>query len=311
MSRTATAQGTTSYDEVARRSAAVVISSYSTSFGAACRLLSEPVRTHVRDVYALVRIADEMVDAPELGDDVRRRADLLDRLEEETRQGLGDGRSSNLVVHAFVTTARACGIDMDLVGPFFESMRTDLHRTEHDAESFERYVYGSAEVVGLMCLRAFLSDERGLAKLDRPADYDELAPGARRLGAAFQKVNFLRDLSDDYQDLGRSYFPGVTVESFSEREKNLLLDDIDRDLAAAAAVIPELPAAARTAVSTAHALFAQLSARLRRTPAAELLTGRVRVPHPVKLGLAARAWYGNHVPHRPRAAPELLSKGTT
>ena len=143
---------------MARRSAAVVISSYSTSFGAACRLLAEPVRTHVRDVYALVRVADEIVDAPELGADVRRRADLLERLEDETRQALVVGWSSNLVVHAFVTTARTCGIDMDLVGPFFDSMRTDLHRTEHDDATFDRYVYGSAEVVGLMCLRAFLSD---------------------------------------------------------------------------------------------------------------------------------------------------------
>lgn len=277
--------GTTSYDEVARRSAGVVISSYSTSFGAACRLLGEPVRTHVRDVYALVRVADEMVDALELGVDVRRRADLLDRLEEETRQGLADGLSSNLVVHAFVTTARTCGIGMELVGPFFESMRTDLHRTEHDDATFESYVYGSAEVVGLMCLRAFLLD-------GRPADYDELAPGARRLGAAFQKVNFLRDLCDDHDVLGRSYFPGLVIEQFDDRRRDVILADIDADLAAAAAVIPRLPDSSRRAVAAAHGLFSELSSRLAATPAEQIRRERVRVPNAVKARIVARALLG-------------------
>ena len=276
---------TPSYDEVARRSAAVVISSYSTSFAAACRLLGEPVRTHVRDVYALVRVADEMVDAPELGADVHRRADLLDRLEEETRRGLVDGLSSNLVVHAFVTTARTCAIGMELVGPFFESMRTDLHRTEHDAETFERYVYGSAEVVGLMCLRAFLTE-------GRPSDYDELAPGARRLGAAFQKVNFLRDLCDDHDVLGRSYFPGLVLEQFDDRHRDVILADIDADLAAAATVIPRLPDSSRRAVAAAHGLFAELSSRLAATPAEQIRRERVRVPNVVKARIVARALLG-------------------
>ena len=280
------AGSTTSYDEVARRSAAVVISSYSTSFGAACRLLGDPVRTHVRDIYALVRIADEMVDAPELGADVRRRAELLERLEEETRQALVDGRSSNLVVHAFATTARACGIDMDLVGPFFDSMRTDLHRTEHDEKTFERYVYGSAEVVGLMCLRAFLSDGRP------DATYAELAPGARRLGAAFQKVNFLRDLCEDHELLGRSYFPGLTLDRFDDHHRDVILADVDADLAAAAAVIPRLPPSSRRAVAAAHGLFAELSARLAATPAERIRRERVRVPTAVKARIVARALMG-------------------
>jgi phytoene synthase len=289
MSGTATAPATTSYDEVARRSAAVVISSYSTSFGAACRLLGEPVRTHVRDIYALVRVADEIVDAPELGADVRRRADLLDRLEDETRQALVMGWSSNLVVHAFVTTARTCGVDMDLVGPFFESMRTDLHRTEHDDATFDRYVYGSAEVVGLMCLRAFLSDGSGAG---HQAEYAELAPGAQRLGAAFQKVNFLRDLCEDHDVLGRTYFPGLVVEQFDDRRRDVILADIDADLAAAAAVIPRLPASSRRAVAAAHGLFAELSKRLAATPAARIREERVRVPAPVKARIVARALLG-------------------
>jgi 15-cis-phytoene synthase len=289
MSGTATTTATTSYDEVARRSAAVVISSHSTSFGAACRLLAEPVRTHVRDVYALVRIADEIVDAPELGADVRRRADLLERLEDETRQALVVGWSSNLVVHAFATTARTCGIDMDLVGPFFDSMRTDLHRTEHDDATFERYVYGSAEVVGLMCLRAFLSDGTATG---RQEEYAELAPGARRLGAAFQKVNFLRDLCEDHDVLGRTYFPGLVIEQFDDRHRDVILADIDADLAAAAAVIPRLPVSSRRAVAAAHGLFAALSSRLAATPAARIREERVRVPTPVKARIVARALLG-------------------
>lgn len=289
MSGTTTTAATTSYDEVARRSAAVVISSYSTSFGAACRLLAEPVRTHVRDVYALVRVADEIVDAPELGADVRRRADLLERLEDETRQALVVGWSSNLVVHAFITTARTCGIDMDLVGPFFDSMRTDLHRTEHDDATFDRYVYGSAEVVGLMCLRAFLSD--GSAG-GRQQEYAELAPAAQRLGAAFQKVNFLRDLCEDHDVLGRTYFPGLDIEQFDDRRRDVILADIDADLAAAAAVIPRLPASSRRAVAAAHGLFAELSSRLAATPAARIREERVRVPTPVKARIVARALLG-------------------
>jgi phytoene synthase len=271
------------YDRVANQSAAVVISGYSTSFGVACRLLAEPVRTHVRNVYALVRIADEMVDAPELGEDLQRRAQLLDRLEEDTRQGLADGRSSNLVVHAFVTTARTCGIGQDLVAPFFSSMRTDLHQLTHDARSFERYVYGSAEVVGLMCLRVFVTDPRARA------GYDELAPGARRLGAAFQKVNFLRDLAEDQDVLGRTYFPGFDPERFDDRQRDAILADLDADLRAAAAVLPLLPRSSRRAVTAAHALFAELARRLQVTPAEEIRRRRVRVPGPVKARVVAQA----------------------
>jgi phytoene/squalene synthetase len=174
---------------------------------------------------------------------------------------------------------------MDLVAPFFASMRTDLHVTEHDAASLERYVYGSAEVVGLMCLRAFLT-----APDAGPAGYDELAPGARRLGAAFQKVNFLRDLAEDHDDLGRTYFPGLRLDTFTDRERDLLLDDIEADLDAAARVIPQLPASSRRAVAAAHALFSELAGRLRATPAEQIRRERVSVPSGVKARLLARAF---------------------
>ncbi|AXH97025.1 phytoene/squalene synthase family protein [Ornithinimicrobium avium] len=272
---------TTSYDEVARASAAVVISHYSTSFGWATRLLHEPVRTHVRCVYALVRVADELVDDEGQPWDRDQRARLLDSLQEETHQALRAGGSANLVVHAFALTAAQHGIGRDLVDPFYDSMRADLTVQVHDRESLDGYVYGSAEVVGLMCLRVFVDG-------DEPR-YLELAPGARRLGAAFQKVNFLRDLHADQSELGRTYLPGVDLATFTDRERDLLLDDIDADLEAAAAVIGRLPASSRCAVHAAHGLFCALSTRLRTTPAARIAQERVRVPDLVKARILARS----------------------
>jgi phytoene synthase len=269
------------YDRVAEASAALVIRGYSTSFGVASRLLAEPVRTHVRNLYALVRIADEVVDSA--GFPEAERAGHLDRLEEETRRAMTSGRSTNLVVHAFGRTARTCGIGADLVTPFFASMRTDLSVTSHDPESLDSYVYGSAEVVGLMCLRAFLTDPAA------HASYDELAPGARRLGAAFQKVNFLRDLAEDHDVLGRTYFPGLTPSALTDRHRDVVLDDIDADLRAAALVIPRLPTSSRRAVAAAHALFAELAVRLRATPVERIRAERVSVPTSVKARLVARA----------------------
>jgi 15-cis-phytoene synthase len=270
------------YDAVAGKSAAVVIGSYSTSFGLACRLLREPVRSHVRNIYALVRIADEIVDSADLGFHVEHRRELLDRLQEDTHRALETGHSSNLVVHAFATTARAAGIAADLVDPFFEAMRTDLDVKGHDAASLERYIYGSAEVVGLMCLRVFLADA------NRLREYDELSVGARHLGAAFQKINFLRDLAEDRGLLGRTYFPGLVLDSFSDSQRDMILDDIDADLRLAAAAIPRLPLSSRRAVRAAHSLFEELARRLRAKPATDLRTERVRVPAPVKARLLVR-----------------------
>jgi 15-cis-phytoene synthase len=277
------------YTSVAERSASSVIAGYSTSFRAASRLLAPAVRRHVENIYALVRIADEIVDgaAEDARLDREAAAQTLDELERDTATALGRGYSANLVVHAFTATARLTGFGEELTAPFFASMRMDLTRAEHDAESFRRYVHGSAEVVGLMCLHAF---EHG-----RPVDAERTArleEGARRLGAALQKVNFLRDLAADYESLGRSYFPGVDVPSFTEADKRRILDDIDADLRVSAAVIPELPAGSRRAVALAQGIFAELAARLRRTPADRLLRSRVRVPDPVKLRIAAAAAAG-------------------
>ncbi|WP_169078898.1 phytoene/squalene synthase family protein [Microcella alkalica] len=277
------------YDSAADEVAGVVIRRYSTSFGLASRLLGPGIRQHVENIYALVRVADEIVDGgvAEAGLDQAAAGRYLDELEADTNQAMEQGYSANLVVHAFARTAREVGFGRELTEPFFHSMRMDLTDTEHDQASFDEYVYGSAEVVGLMCLRAFLQEAP-----PTPEQNERMVRGARALGAAFQKVNFLRDLSADFETLGRSYFPGVRVESFTEEEKHRLLDDIDDDLRMSAAVLPDLPASSRRAVALAQGLFAELAARLRRTPASELVRARVRVPDPVKLRIAASVLAG-------------------
>ncbi len=268
------------YDRTAEDAAAAVISRYSTSFALACRLLGPRPRPHVRNVYALVRVADEIVDGPaaDAGLSPALERDVLDALERETLEAIERGFSANLVVHAFARTARECGIGGDLIAPFFASMRTDIDTADHDAGSHDAYVYGSAEVVGLMCLQVFVNAG---APTPAPAD-PALVEGARRLGAAFQDVNFLRDLDDDAERLGRDYLSGAAADD----RRVEVLDRIDADLAAAARVIPALPRDCRRAVSTAHDLFAELSRRLRQSPPA---AGRVRVPDAVKAALAARA----------------------
>jgi phytoene synthase len=282
------APGTSLYDRLADQTASLVIRRYSTSFGMASRLLGAGIRQSVANIYALVRVADEIVDggAEDAGLDRKQAQAMLDAYEAETERALVEGYSADLVVHAFAHTARAAGFGAELTKPFFASMRADLSQTEHDAESFAAYVYGSAEVVGLMCLRVFVRDA------SRPytaGELDTLETGARALGAAFQKVNFLRDLAADHDKLGRSYFPGIDVTRLTEDEKNTLLDDIDADLARAAATLPLLPGSSRRAVALAHGLFAELSRRLRRTPADVLIRTRVRVPDPVKLRIALGA----------------------
>jgi phytoene synthase len=286
------------YDTVADETASGVIRRYSTSFGLASRLLGPDVRQHVENVYALVRVADEIVDGPaaEAGLDAESAARCLDEFEAETERAVETGFSANLVVHAFARTARTAGFGSELTRPFFASMRADLSAREHDAESFDRYVHGSAEVVGLMCLRAFL-----LGHAFPATTVAELDEGARRLGAAFQKVNFLRDLAADFEQLGRSYFPGVDVGSFDEATKARLVADIDDDLRVAGDIIPVLPGSSRRAVALAHGLFAELNRRLEATPASSLIRARVRVPDPVKvrIALAAAAGRTTRIPDRP------------
>jgi phytoene synthase len=274
------------YLEAAERSSAEVIDTYSTSFGWASKLLGASEQQPVRNIYALVRVADEIVDgaAAEANDNP---AKLLDELEAETYRALASGFSTNLVVHAFAHTAREAGIKRDIIEPFFHSMRMDLTEREHDQKSFDTYVYGSAEVVGLMCLKVFMVD-RDYTKEERVT----LIAGARALGAAFQKVNFLRDLAADFKKLGRSYFPGVNVASFDGDTQIRLIEDIENDLATSAKTLPLLPAGSRKAVAAAQMFFEALNERIRNTPAEVLIETRISVPNSQKLVILAKALLG-------------------
>ncbi|WP_437583716.1 phytoene/squalene synthase family protein [Paramicrobacterium sp. CJ85] len=282
------------YTRCARSSSARVIDQYSTSFGLATRMFDRSTREHIRAVYGLVRVADEIVDgaAAEAGLSRGEQQAVLDALEREVESAIGGGYSANLVVHAFTQTARDAGIDRSLTAPFFASMRRDLDPAPLSRDDVDTYIYGSAEVVGLMCLRVFLMRD---AISDECRD--RLEVGARHLGAAFQKINFLRDLAEDWNALGRNYFPGIDPTALTEDEKCALLDDIDQDLDVARTAIGELPRHCRVAVSAAHAFFSALSAHVRSTPASDIMTTRVRVPTMqkaaillrVRLGIGARA----------------------
>ncbi|WP_104082161.1 phytoene/squalene synthase family protein [Cryobacterium sp. Y11] len=277
------------YGRAALASSTTIIGHYSTSFGLAARLLEARVRTPVRTIYALVRIADEIVDgaATEAGLSVDEQRELLDGLERETELAIVRGYSTNLVVHAFAGTARQAGIDSTLTRPFFAAMRRDLDPAPFSAQGVAEYIYGSAEVIGLMCLRCFVQQ--------RPPNAGQLIVlenGARHLGAAFQKINFLRDLSADSEVLGRNYFPGIDPLTLTQAQQHEILDDIDTDLAIARAVLPLLPPGCRRAVAAAQGLFTRLSTRLRSTQTDQLLHARVRVPNGEKLVIAFTATFG-------------------
>lgn len=279
------------YTLAAEASSKEVIYSYSTSFGLATRLLSKTHRRHIENIYALVRVADEIVDgsaaqAAEIEPEIDPAAEL-NQFEAETYRAMLQGFSTNLVIHAFACTAREIGIGKDLVTPFFASMRADLTDTEHDQESFENYVYGSAEVVGLMCLASFV---RGQNYSD--SEKLQLVKGARALGAAFQKVNFLRDLSADFKRLGRSYFPGVNVSNFDQDTKHTLVEDIRKDLAESAKSLPLLPPDARRAVTAAQLLFTELNEKIGTTEASKLINTRISVSNIRKIALLLQAIMG-------------------
>ncbi|GAA1824515.1 phytoene/squalene synthase family protein [Nesterenkonia flava] len=279
------------FSRAAESAASDVIEEYSTSFGLATRLLGSRHRQHVRNIYAMVRVADEIVDGvtSQAGLDAAGQRAALESYVLQTHAAMHCGYSSDLVLHAFAGTARASGIGTELTGPFFEAMRADLReagscsgevRTLSDAEH-QRYVYGSAEVVGLMCLRVFLRNEHRT-----PEQLRRLERGACALGAAFQNVNFLRDLAEDTQHLHRSY---LTTESrLTGARKAAWVATIREQLTEARDSTALLPRDARTAVRTALVLFETLNEKIARTTVEELYTRRVRVSDPAKGLLAAR-----------------------
>jgi phytoene/squalene synthetase len=279
------------YTLAAERSSNAVIASYSTSFGVATKLLAPEIRQHVRNIYALVRVADEIVDGAaaeaRVGGGNVEPSVALDVLEAEIYKTLRSHFSTNLVVHAFAKTANETGFARGIIEPFFVSMRMDLWPRKHSPESFSKYVYGSAEVVGLMCLHAFIKESDFSLE-----DYKSITRSARALGAAFQKVNFLRDLSADFEKLGRSYFPDVNPATFNETQKAALLADIRADLKISSQSLKFLPVSSRKAVSAAQMLFTELANRIEKTPAEQMLRARISVPNSTKLFIVLKALIG-------------------
>ena len=279
------------YTLAAERSSNAVIDSYSTSFGVATRLLAPEIRQHVRNIYALVRVADEIVDGAateaRVGGGNVEPSVALDTLENEIYKTLRSQFSTNLVVHAFAKTANETDFSRGIIEPFFASMRMDLWPRKHTPESFQKYVYGSAEVVGLMCLHAFIKESDFSLQ-----DYTKIVRSAKALGAAFQKVNFLRDLSADFEKLGRSYFPDVNPANFNESQKTALLADIRADLKTSSQSLKFLPTSSRKAVSAAQMLFTELADRIEKTPAEQMLKARISVPNITKFFIVLKALVG-------------------
>lgn len=251
---------------------------YSTSFSLSSRLFDRTIRQHIYAIYGLVRIADEIVDTY-VGED--RQVQLRD-LQHEVARAQEVGYSANPLVHAFAQTARIYGIADDIIAPFFASMNTDVSQKTFTQNEYETYIYGSAEVIGLMCLRVFVAG--------RDSQYEALKDGARALGAAYQKVNFLRDMNADFETRGRVYFPGIQFETLSEEQKQTIVADIERDFTAAQSSLHRLPVGARRAVRASYYYYSALLRALQRTPAQELCDRRVRIANWRKLLLLLKAW---------------------
>lgn len=271
------------YTAMSRRCAWQVITAYSSSFTLAARLLAPATRPHVAAIYALARVGDEIVDGAGAHAGPGAPAQQLAAYQAQVDTALAEGFSTDPVVHAFATTARQFGIGADLVDPFFASMAMDLDDDlrEHTPETLSRYIYGSAEVIGEMCLRTFAGGAI--------ADDAEAAAGARALGAAFQKVNFLRDVREDSRELGRNYLPGRNPYVLTTGDVTALADEIDADLAVARGAVLRIPGRDRGAVAACHDIFAELNRRLRAAGPEKIMAGRVSVPDVVKARVVARA----------------------
>lgn len=246
---------------------------YSTSFSMSSRLFSRPIQPHIYAIYGLVRCADEIVDTYK-GEDA---AQQLDELEAQTERAMKVGYSSNPIVHAYGVTARRYNIDTSITRPFFASMRLDLSPKTYTPELYSEYIYGSAEVIGLMCLRVFVDGDS--------KRYETLTPGARSLGAAYQKVNFLRDMRSDYQALGRVYFPGVSFKTFTKEQKQTIEQDIEQDFRQARRAIAQLPRGAKLALMMSYDYYYSLFKKLKQADVAAISSRRIRISNGHKIML--------------------------
>ncbi len=256
---------------------------YSTSFSSAIRLLHQDLRQPIYNIYGLVRFADEIVDTFHDYD----KATLIKDFRKQTFEAIERGISINPILHSFQLTVNQYDIDHQLIHAFFNSMEMDLERTQYNHTSYNDYIYGSAEVVGLMCLYVFLEGDK--------AQYEKLKPSARSLGAAFQKVNFLRDVKADYNQLDRTYFPGLDFSSFTERQKREIEEDIQKDFNDAYEGVMQLPAKARFGVYVAYKYYLSLFRKIKRLQPATIMHERVRIPDYHKVMILLRAGVRNQL----------------
>jgi 15-cis-phytoene synthase len=252
---------------------------YSTSFSLGVRVLSKEFRDPIYGIYGFVRFADEIVDT--FHD--QNKKELITRFEQDTFDAIERKFSSNPILHSFQWVVNTYKIDHELIRSFLRSMRMDLcpNSKNYDQQKYSKYIYGSAEVVGLMCLRVFLGQEE---------QYQALLPSARKLGEAFQKVNFLRDIKSDLEDRGRFYFPGTDFETFNDESKKFIEHEIQVDFDLALEGIRKLPEGARLGVYLAYTYYQKLFNKIRRTNAESILKKRYRISNSSKLLLLAKCY---------------------
>jgi phytoene/squalene synthetase len=235
------------------------------------RTFSANYRKPIHAIYGFVRLADEIVDSfHEFNKQL-----LLNRYKEDTFSAISEGISLNPVLHSFQLTVNHYKIDTDLINRFLQSMEMDLEKKFFNKPQFDEYVLGSAEVIGLMCLKVFCFPDHSL--------YEELKPLAMRLGSAFQKINFLRDLKADYQILGRSYFPNIDLSSFNEANKMTVIQDIENDLLVSFKGINKLPREVKYGVLLSYQYYSRLLNKIKHTPAQQIIKQRIRVTNAIKL----------------------------
>jgi 15-cis-phytoene synthase len=267
------------FDNVSYDCSKSVTNAYSTSFSLATKMLSKTIRQDIYNIYGFVRFADEIVDSFHDFD----KQYLFDKFEEDLKLALEQKISLNPILNSFQHTFHHYSIDISLVNSFMKSMRMDLHKSKYlNIEECKDYIYGSADVVGLMCLKVFVKGDK--------EKYEGLKETAMALGSAFQKVNFLRDLKADHDDLNRTYFPNTDLNNLDEASKKDIINDIESDFALGLEGIKKLPMEAKFGVFMAYRYYSQLLKKLKQTPALEIKNARIRVPNYKKIEILTRSY---------------------
>jgi phytoene synthase len=268
------------FDDVSYKCSKLVTNNYSTSFSMAVKMLSPTIRSAIYNIYGFVRFADEIVDSFHDFD----KKTLLQEFENEYYKAVKNGISLNPILNSFQKTVKEYQIPDELVAAFLKSMKFDLHKTVYATkEEYDEYIYGSADVVGLMCLKVFVKGNQEM--------YDDLKAPAMKLGSAFQKVNFLRDLKDDFETLNRSYFPNIDLGSLNNESKELIIKEIEKDFDDAFENgILKLPVEAKFGVYMAYRYYRRLLKKLKEVPSSEIMDSRVRISNPMKINLLARSY---------------------